>query len=175
MLIYFSTSFSEVASKSLRSIALLTTADLIDSNADLQLKFSSIDVPYIDPNLPQQLKKHSGDVPVVTALLNWCLLVNSVHLFDIRVAAAHLIHAYFEDNKEAKAAFVQDQIIAYNSTNEDEIASGDSEQKDLTPVPSNPIKNQVNGEANEDGYVNHIAKPNLKPAPIGKNMIQKLD
>lgn len=171
-------SFSELAPNSLRSIALLTTADLIDRNADLQFKFSSIDVPYIDPSLPQPLRKHSGHVPVVIALLNWCLYVNSVHLFDIRVAAAHLLVAYFKNNKEAKIAFVQDQIAAYRSTNSDEIPNGEldeGEQKEATPASAQPDQHPLNGESSTNGSLEpHIAPISGLKAPPIANLFQTL-
>lgn len=105
--------FSPVTANAVRSIALLTTADLISSNPDIQLQFSQIDVPYIDPSMPTQLKSYDKPIPVTIALLNWTLFINSVHVFDIRMGAALCLHAYFKENKDSKSAFLTDQIKAY--------------------------------------------------------------
>jgi chromosome segregation ATPase len=121
-------SFSVETPNSIRSTALLTVADLISENEGMQLKFSSIDVPYIDPSLPAQLQNFKSSVPVITALLNWCLYVNSVHVFDIRVASAHLLKAYFSGNQEAKKGFIEDQIALFNLPESEE--KEDEDEKD---------------------------------------------
>lgn len=116
--------FSSSTPHSLRPHALLTVADLISKNTKIQQGFSDIDVPYIDPSQPKQLQAYKTAIPVVISLLNWCLFVNSVHFFDIRVAASHLLRAYLDGNEEGKANFLHDQIEEfYNEDAEDGAAS----------------------------------------------------
>ncbi|ODQ45995.1 hypothetical protein PICMEDRAFT_21486, partial [Pichia membranifaciens NRRL Y-2026] len=100
-----------------RVTSLLTVSDVIRSNNDVQFKFSQVDVPYLDPSLPSTAQKFEAIVPITVALLNWCLHVNSVHLFDIRAAALDTLHAFFRDNTEAKIAFIDDQVYTFNSLN----------------------------------------------------------
>ncbi|EGW35679.1 uncharacterized protein SPAPADRAFT_48648 [Spathaspora passalidarum NRRL Y-27907] len=108
--------FSPITDNAVRSVALLTAADAISGNANIQFAFSQIDVPYIDPSLPTTLQTYTSTIPVPIALLNWCLFINSVHAFDIRVGSLTCLKAYFNENEEAKQAFLQDQIKAYSDS-----------------------------------------------------------
>ena len=109
--------FSSLTENSVRATALLTAADAIRGNHNIQYEFSKIDVPYIDPCLPVQTQANNPPVLVPLALLNWCLFINSVHLFDVRISASYCLQAYFKNNQEAKLAFLKDQISAYHSEN----------------------------------------------------------
>ncbi|RLV91393.1 Intracellular protein transport protein USO1 [Spathaspora sp. JA1] len=106
--------FSPITDNTVRSVALLTAADAISGNSNIQYAFSQIDVPYIDPSMPTTLQTYTSTIPVPMALLNWCLFINSVHAFDIRIGAMYCLQAYFNNNDEAKLAFLQDQIKAYS-------------------------------------------------------------
>jgi chromosome segregation ATPase len=150
--------FSPNTPNSLRPHALLTVADLISKNNEIQQGFSDIDVPYIDPSQPKQSQTYKDPVPVVVALLNWCLFVNSVHLFDIRVAASYLLRAYFDGNDEGKANFLNDQIADFYG---EDLPEDDSEEVDGEVREKIDEKNQhcVNGEINTDpNTVNGITK-----------------
>ncbi|CUM67241.1 uncharacterized protein PRCAT00004934001 [Priceomyces carsonii] len=107
--------FSPMTPNEVRSVALLVTGDLISGNPDIQLRFSSIEAPYMDPSLPSQIRSFDNSLPVTIALLNWTLFINSVHIFDIRTNSAYCLHAYFRDNKKSQSAFMEDQIKAYIS------------------------------------------------------------
>ncbi len=98
---------------SIRTSGLLVTGDLIRGNSELQFQFSGIDVPFIDLSLPIQLQ-NVRILPVTIALLHWTLSSNSVHLFDLRVGSSMCLAAYFDNNDEAKRAFLMDQISAFH-------------------------------------------------------------
>lgn len=131
--------FSPVTANQVRLVALMATGDLIVGNSALQLQFSQIDVPYMDPSMPTQLQAFDRPAPVTIALLNWALYVNSVHAFDIRMAAAYCLHAYFRDNNDCKAAFLNDQIRAYADpsyfTKEITENGVNGHEKGLSPTP----------------------------------------
>ena len=97
--------FSPLTENSVRSVALLTTGDTICGNPNIQFEFSKVDVPYMDPSLPTQIQPYDRPILVPLSLLNWCLYINSVHAFDIRVASAFCLNSYFKDNKDSKLAF----------------------------------------------------------------------
>lgn len=124
--------FSPLTENPIRKTALQITGDLIAGNSELQLQFSQIDVPYIDPSLPTQLQKFEGPIPAPVALLNWALLSNSVHIFEIRLAAVYCLRCFFKDNSESKIAFVTDQAKASQNPNfydeTDQPAPEDEEQ-----------------------------------------------
>ncbi|KAG7904028.1 hypothetical protein KL935_000167 [Ogataea polymorpha] len=129
--------------------ALLTTADIIRSNAEIQLQFSQIDVPYMDPTLPASAQKMDEVVPVIDALLHWCFYANSVHLFDLRMASVVVLHAYFKDNADAKYAFLKDQKYAFNKLNgvpdsEDELEEEEEEEEEDA---NGEVENDANGES----------------------------
>lgn len=105
--------FSPLTENSVRSVALLTTGDTICGNPNIQFEFSKVDVPYMDPSLPTQIQPYDRPILVPLSLLNWCLYINSVHAFDIRVASAFCLNSYFKDNKDSKLAFLNDQIKSY--------------------------------------------------------------
>lgn len=109
--------FSLNVPNEIRVVALMTVSDIIRGNNEAQFRFSQVDVPYIDPSLPNSAQKIDDIVPINVALLNWCLHLNSVHCFDIRAAAAYTLHSFFKDNNEAKVAFLDDQIYAFNFLN----------------------------------------------------------
>ena len=67
----------------------------------------------MDPSLPTQIQPYDRPILVPLSLLNWCLYINSVHAFDIRVASAFCLNSYFKDNKDSKLAFLNDQIKSY--------------------------------------------------------------
>jgi chromosome segregation ATPase len=150
--------FSPNTPNSLRPHALLTVADLISKNNEIQQGFSDIDVPYIDPSQPKQSQTYSDPIPVVVALLNWCLFVNSVHLFDIRVAASYLLRAYFDGNDEGKANFLHDQIADFYGEDlpEDDIEEVDEEVREKIEEKN---QDSVNGKTSTDpSTVNGIPK-----------------
>lgn len=101
----------------IRVASLLMTADIIRGNNKIQAKFSMIDVPYLDPGLPNTAQKYEEPLPVLDALLNWCLYVNSVHLFDLRVATSTTLKAYFKNNDTAKATFLEEQVHIFSKMN----------------------------------------------------------
>lgn len=109
--------FSHLTEIPIRKTALEITGDLIASNKDLQYEFSRIDVPYIDPSLPIQIQRYDKPIPAPLALLNWCLLSNSVHTFEIRLSSVYCLQCLFVDNNEAKVAFLTDQIKSNQNPN----------------------------------------------------------
>lgn len=141
--------FSPVMGNSIRRTALQVAGDIMAENTDLQLKFSQLDVPYLDPSLPIQVQRYDMAVPAPVALVNWALLINSVHVFEIRLAAVHCLSCFFKSNSEAKLAFVNDQIKArsnpsyyqelQNALNDDE-QSNQPEPSDSQSQPT-PIAN----------------------------------
>lgn len=132
--------FSPSTESPIRKTALQITGDLIAGNSELQLQFSQVDVPYLDPSMPSQLQKYNRLIPAPVALLNWALLSNSVHVFEIRMAAVYCLRCFFKENSESKIAFLTDQARA--SRNPDyyeelanqkpEAINGDSEQAGQT-------------------------------------------
>lgn len=167
--------FSPVTANAVRSIALLTTADLISSNPDIQLQFSQIDVPYIDPSMPTQLKSYDRPIPVTVALLNWTLFINSVHVFDIRMGAALCLHAYFKENKDSKSAFLTDQIKAYADPEYFSNLGDNKEDKTDDATKDNVVNN---GSSNNE--VNSVVdeKPqdeNTIPTPFGNIFATLMD
>lgn len=113
----------------IRMVALLTAADLIRGNNDIQLMFANIDIPYIDPTLPTQIQSHNKPIPITLALLNWVLYINSVHCFNLRTSAAYCLRAYFSGNEEAKVAFIEDQVNAYKANGKEEpLENGDAHE-----------------------------------------------
>ncbi|WPK25207.1 hypothetical protein PUMCH_002511 [Australozyma saopauloensis] len=130
--------FSPVMGNSIRRTALQVAGDIMAENTDLQLKFSQLDVPYLDPSLPIQVQRYDMAVPAPVALVNWALLINSVHVFEIRLAAVHCLSCFFKSNSEAKLAFVNDQIKARSNPSyyqELQNALNDNEQSNQ-PEPS---------------------------------------
>lgn len=105
--------FSPLTTNEIKSAALLTTGDLIRGNPKLQFEFSQIDVPYIDPSSPTQNQNYDHPLPVPVALLNWALLISSVHSFEIRSCATYCLKCYFTDNNDSTSAFLSDQIKSY--------------------------------------------------------------
>lgn len=129
--------FSQETVNQIRSVALLSTADLISGNQQLQLELSKVDVPYIDPSIPTSVEyEHAVAVPL--ALLNWALNLNSVNVFDVRVGAVCCLHEYFRDNSEAKTAFMKEQIELYSS--ETSMTNGESSRNGLViPLPQSNL------------------------------------
>lgn len=109
--------FSPLTENPIRKTALQITGDIIAGNSNLQLKFSQVDVPYLDPSMPTQLQKFEKPIPAPVALLNWALLSNSVHIFEIRLAAAYCLRCFFKNNNESKIAFLTDQAKASQNPN----------------------------------------------------------
>lgn len=104
--------FSPIMENPIRRTALQVVGDIMADNPDLQLKFSQLDVPYIDPSLPAQVQRYDTAIPAPVALVNWAILTNSVHIFEIRLAAMHCLSCFFRNNSEAKLAFISDQTKA---------------------------------------------------------------
>ena len=104
--------FAPVMEMPVRRTALQVAGDIMADNAELQLGLLQLDVPYIDPSLPVQLQRYKHTVPAPLALVNWALLTNSVHTFELRLAAAHCLACFFRNNIEAKLAFLGDQMRA---------------------------------------------------------------
>lgn len=130
--------FSHLTEIPIRKTALEITGDLIASNKDLQYEFSRIDVPYIDPSLPIQIQRYDKSIPAPLALLNWCLLSNSVHTFEIRLSSAYCLQSLFMDNNEAKIAFLTDQIRSNENPNYyNELEK--PEENDITVNDAEPI------------------------------------
>lgn len=105
--------FSPNVRNETRLSALLAVCDIIRGNHDLQLQLETIDVPYIDPSLPLQLQANDEPIPVILSLINWALCINSVHCFDLRVAASKCLHAYLFNNDAAKSSFLTEQMESY--------------------------------------------------------------
>lgn len=104
--------FSPVMENPIRRTALQVIGAIIVDNSDLQLKLLRLDVPYMNPSLPAQVQRYEMSIPAPLALLNWAILSNSVHVFEIRLAAAHALSCFFANNDDAKLAFLADQIKA---------------------------------------------------------------
>ncbi|KAI0461539.1 hypothetical protein LJB42_000837 [Komagataella kurtzmanii] len=152
----------------IRGVALLTISDLIRGNSEIQYQFSQIDVPYIDPSFPSQLQKFDQVIPVTIALLNWCLHSNSVHIFDIRVAAYQCLEAYFQDNEEAIVAFTEDQVESFKHQRfyySDTVPMSEDDSRDND---DNLIEN---GNANT--LIRRKDSPKATPTPQG-NIFQTL-
>ncbi|KAL7667181.1 Vesicle tethering protein [[Candida] zeylanoides] len=105
--------FSPHTASDVRGVALLTAGDIIKGNPDWQLAFAQIDVPYLDPTMGGP----EAPVAVPLAVLNWALLINTVHVFDLRVAAAYCLRCYLQHNHDAQREFLRDQIAAYRDPN----------------------------------------------------------
>lgn len=106
----------------IRLDALSTAADLVKDNLKVQESFGQIDVPYWDPSLPSNASPvEPRIIPVVHLLLEWTLYLNSVHIFDIRVASLELLKAYFSHNDIATLSFLASQIKLFK------ISSGEIE------------------------------------------------
>ena len=119
---------------SIKLISLLTVADMIKNNATVQQKFSQIDVPYWDPSVPSYSSMGEPKiVPVLTLLLSWTLLMNSVHIFDIRVASLEVLKAFFFNNKDNILSFLQSQIKQYELSSES-MSIDDDEANILQPI-----------------------------------------
>lgn len=105
--------FSNLTPNNIKAVALLTTADLIRDNRSLQEQLSQVDVPLLDPTVPNSLSKPQVIVPVTSALLNWCLLANSVHTFPLRACASKCLHSLFSGNSQAKISFMENQALCF--------------------------------------------------------------
>lgn len=148
--------FSPAMENHVRHIALQVTGDIISNNAALQLEFSHIDVPYVDPSLPLQVQNYSNAIPAPLALLNWALLVNSVHTFEIRLAAMYCLNCFFAGNDDAKMAFLHDQIKASKNPlyyEELQKESTDDHEEDGKEAPP---KIPVDPQAKSTPYANII-------------------
>lgn len=125
--------FAPVMENPIRKTALQATGDIISNNPELQLQFAHIDVPYIDPSMPLQTQKYSEPIPAPLALLNWAILTNSVHIFEVRLSAMYCLSKFFLGNPDAKMAFLIDQVKAsknpnyYTEAKQAEIAENEGE------------------------------------------------
>lgn len=144
--------FSPITEIPIRKAALQITGDIIAGNSELQLQFSQIDVPYIDPSLPTQLQKFEKPIPAPVALLNWALLSNSVHTFEIRLASVYCLRCFFKDNTESKIAFLTDQAKAsQNPLYYEELAQEQAQaEKDKEDRESNGHSEQSKVAPSED-------------------------
>lgn len=138
--------FSPMMEHPIRRTALQVVGDIMADNPELQLKFSQLDVPYIDPSLPAQVQRYYTAIPAPVALVNWAILTNSVHIFDIRLAAMHCLSCFFKNNSDAKIAFLSDQIKS---------RSNPSYYHDLQ-VALNEMKtgDETKNDASEESYNN---------------------
>lgn len=127
--------FAPVMENPIRKTALQATGDIISNNPELQLQFAHIDVPYIDPSMPLQTQKYSEPIPAPLALLNWAILTNSVHIFEVRLSAMYCLSKFFLGNPDAKMAFLIDQVKAsknpnyYTEAKQAEIAENEGENE----------------------------------------------
>lgn len=146
--------FSPVTEIPIRKTALKVTGGIIANNPDLQYQFALIDVPYMDPSMPMQLQTFDHNIPAPLALLNWTLVVNSVHLFEVRVAALQCLIAYLKGNEEAKLAFITDQIKASKNPNHYSERRENDTQPDQD-APENQFESIPSGEnPNKTPYAN---------------------
>lgn len=128
--------FASHIDKILRSLALEVAGDLMAGNKRIQLEFSKLDVPYVDPSLP--LPTSSKDcLAAPAALLNWALLLNSVHCFNVRLSASYCFQCFVEGNEEAKVGFMEDQIEDFKQrfsieSNSDIVAEHHTKHKNYT-------------------------------------------
>lgn len=136
LMIVLRLAFSQNIPKRVRPIALVTAADMIESNELAQLEFGKIDVPFFDPSSPVESNpKNIQFVPVVNLLVNWALYANSVHNFPTRMSAVQLLKAYLNNNQEIQSKFLLKQIESYNSG----IMQNDLED-DVHPLKSNLLE-----------------------------------
>ncbi|CDO94327.1 unnamed protein product [Kluyveromyces dobzhanskii CBS 2104] len=134
LMIVLRLAFFILTPNSIRLCSLLTAAEMIRKNNKIQDKFSQIDVPYWDPSIPSNSStSEPRTLPVVNLLLSWMLLMNSVHIFDIRVASLELLKAYFINNKEKKTSFLKSQVDQFNESFET-VSSEDGEANILQPI-----------------------------------------
>ncbi|KAF8003935.1 hypothetical protein HF325_001383 [Metschnikowia pulcherrima] len=122
------------------------------------LQFAQIDVPYIDPSLPLQAQNYSEPIPAPLALLNWAVLTNSVHIFEVRLAAMYCLAKFFQDNSDAKIAFLTDQIKA--SKNPDYY----SESRQIENADGNGLVNEMAEKTEENGHLSDIKSDGLPDA-----------
>ncbi|KAK9452620.1 p115 like vesicle tethering protein, partial [Dipodascopsis uninucleata] len=104
--------FADHTNLQVRSMALVTTGELIRGNPKIQELFANFDVPYIriiSPN-DHHMQPGSDNVSVTQALVNWALESSSVYAFDLRVGATKCLECYFADNNEMRRVFLQEAI-----------------------------------------------------------------
>lgn len=136
LMIVLRLAFSQNIPKRVRPIALVTAAEMIESNELAQLEFGKIDVPFFDPSSPVESNPQNiRFVPVVNLLVNWALYANSVHNFPTRMSAVQLLKAYFNNNQEIQSKFLLKQIESYNCG----IMQSDLED-DARPLKSNLLE-----------------------------------
>ena len=150
--------FGSFANIPIRSKALLTVADLVRSNPELQEKLASIDVPYVDLSIAKAAQKAPIVIPVCLALLNWALLPSSVHSFDLRIGSAVCLTSAFHNNTQAKIAFLDDQIESYRAYSGATIkidstsSTSSSESDNTTNGSETPTPDQNNGNSFDQSH-----------------------
>ncbi|GEQ71240.1 hypothetical protein JCM33374_g4921 [Metschnikowia sp. JCM 33374] len=152
--------FSPGMENPIRKTALQATGDIIANNAQLQLQFAHIDVPYVDPSMPLQVQKFNEAIPAPLALLNWAVLLNSVHIFEVRLAAMNCLAKFFSGNPDAKMAFLVDQIRAsknpnyYREVKESESAEINEEDAKREPAQEEEPAKIIPNEPHNAPYAN---------------------
>lgn len=96
----------------------MACADIIRGNASLQENFAQLQVPSLleVPEEPVQAKANDPPtVYVIDGLLDLCLSVSSLLMFDLRRAACECLEAYFHNHLEVRSHFLRRAIEGHKS------------------------------------------------------------
>ncbi|KAL8736930.1 MAG: hypothetical protein Q9181_002195 [Wetmoreana brouardii] len=115
-------SFHGSIDMNIRAEALVTAADLIRGNAQLQEAFAQLDVPSPSPSEPvPEVNGHRDSVPspsrdnVISALLEVALVRPSLQAFDVRLACCECIKAYMQNHAPIRLFFLRRAIEGHVS------------------------------------------------------------
>ncbi|KAL8892384.1 MAG: hypothetical protein Q9215_000658 [Flavoplaca cf. flavocitrina] len=113
--------FHSVMDLNIRAEALVTAADLIRGNAQLQEAFAQLDVPSPNPQPPTtQVNGHTNATVsprdnVISALLEVALVTSSLQTFDVRLACCECIKAYMQGHNPIRLFFLRRAIEGHTS------------------------------------------------------------
>ncbi|KAJ2907112.1 Uso1 [Zalerion maritima] len=102
----------------IKAEALVTCADIIKGNPELQEGFAQLQVP---SPLEVEVHEQTGEptriplVYVIDGLLDLTLAVQSLAAFDIRKAACECLKAYFFNHSQVRSHFLRRAIEGHNS------------------------------------------------------------
>lgn len=146
---------------SIRTAAMLTSSEFVRGNVTVQHEFLDIDVPSVDLTVGTAVRTVDF-VPVTQALLRWALLANSIHVFDLRVAAQRCLNSALHGNMSATLGFVREQIAAYTG---EELANGDGANDDDKREENDKEKEKDTPSDKNVQNVQNMAVDRPSPAP----------
>ncbi|KAH6621270.1 p115 like vesicle tethering protein [Chaetomium sp. MPI-SDFR-AT-0129] len=116
--------FSPAAELPIKSEALLACADMIRGNADVQARFAGFQVPspLADPVANGNISPQVNGVPkvyIIDGLLDLVLAVNSLPVFDLRMAACTCLRAYFYKHAEIRMHFLDHAVRTHKAQADD--------------------------------------------------------